>query len=198
MGKIGIYYGTALAVMTTAMPAWAEEAGHASDGALPQFRTEFYAGELFWLAVAFGTLYLLMKNVALPKIAIVQDTRNTQRQADLTAAATANDAAKQAMAAYEKTLADARAQAQAKLSQIVATAQQEAATAAKQQQQALDTRMTAAQAKIDANLQQALAHVRETAVTTTSAILHQLTGTAAEAAAAQAVDQVSQHRSSAA
>jgi F-type H+-transporting ATPase subunit b len=198
MGKIGIYYGTALAVMTAAVPAWADEAAHTSDGALPQFRTEFYAGELFWLTVAFGTLYLLMKHVALPKIAMVQDTRNAQRQADLTAAAAANDAAKQAMAAYEKNLADARAQAQTQLSQIVATAQQEAATAARQQQQALDARMTAAQAKIDANLLQALAHVRETAVTTTGAILQHLTGSAAEAAAAQAVDQVSQRHSSAA
>lgn len=198
MRLIGYLFSAALAVILSAAPAWAEEAGHASDGALPQFRTEFFAGELFWLAISFTALYLLMKHVALPKVAVVQDARALQRQTDLAAAATANDAAKHAITAYEKTLADARAQAQGKLSQMIAQAQQEATATAQKQQRDLDARMAEAQAKIDANLQQALAHVRETAVAATSEILHRLTGTEDAGAAAHAVDKVSQHQRSAA
>ncbi len=190
--------GAALGVWATAFPAWAEAEAHADDGALPQFRTEFFAGELFWLAVAFTLLYMLLKHVALPKVAVVQDARAAQRREDLAAAATANDGAKQALAAYDNTLADARTQAQTQLSRIVATAQQESAAAAQQQQQALDARMTEAQTRIDANLLQALTHVRETAVTATAAILQRLTGIAATEAAAQAVDKVSQQQRDAA
>ncbi|MGB4100435.1 MAG: F0F1 ATP synthase subunit B' [Alphaproteobacteria bacterium] len=198
MMKARIYsVGCTLGILATAFPARAEDAAHAESGALPQFRTEFFAGELFWLAIAFTLLYLLLKRLALPKIAVVQNTRTAQRQGDLAAAAAANDAAKQAMAAYEKTLADARAQAQAQLSRIVTAAQHESAAAARQQQQTLETRMAEAQTRIDATLRQALSHVRETSVTATTTILHRLTGVEAGAAAARAVDKIHQKRDAA-
>ena len=100
---------------------------------LPQLDTALFPEQLFWLAVSFAILYVLMAYVALPAVRRTQDNRADTIAADLKAAEQANEQAKAMMAKYEKALADARAEAQGTIAQIAAEAAKE--SAARQAQQ---------------------------------------------------------------
>lgn len=164
----------------TALPAWAEAVSHAAapvaDTRMPQFRPEHFPGQLFWLALAFWLLYRLLKHKALPNIAAVQANRQQQKAADLSAAAAANDRAKEILADYEKSVAAARQQAQQKLAGIVQAAQQQAAQQQATQQRELHDRLADAERKISATRAQALAQVSATAADVVQAMVQRLGG----------------------
>jgi len=93
----------------------AETANEAADasGGLPQFDVATFPSQLFWLVVLFGVLYFFMASVALPKIGGVIEERSDRIADDLDKAADLNAQGKQAEAAYEQALSDARANASA-------------------------------------------------------------------------------------
>lgn len=75
---------------------------------LPQLNVSSYPSQVFWLAVAFTVLYVLMSKVALPRVAAVLETRRTQKDGDLDQASRMNDEAETIKTAYEKSLAKAQ------------------------------------------------------------------------------------------
>ncbi len=166
----------------TTLPVWAESVVHATapaaDTRMPQFRPEHFPGQLFWLALAFWLLYRLLKHKALPNIAVVQANRQQQKAADLSAAAAANDRAKQILTDYEKSVAAARQQAQQKLAGIVQATQQQAAQQQAAQQRELSEKLAMAERNIAAMRAQALAQVQEAAASVATAMVKQLGGTA--------------------
>jgi len=40
----------------------------ASEGGMPQLNTEFWVSQIFWLTIIFGSLYILLSKLVLPKI----------------------------------------------------------------------------------------------------------------------------------
>jgi len=83
----------------------------AASGGMPQLNFGDFAPQLVWLLVAFVVLYLIMSRLAVPAIADTLEKRQAKIQADLDAAEKANDATREAVASYEKRLADAREEA---------------------------------------------------------------------------------------
>jgi F-type H+-transporting ATPase subunit b len=83
----------------------------AAGGGMPQLNFKDFAPQVFWLAVLFVLLYLIMSKLAVPAISDTLEKRQAKIQADLDAAEKANDATREAVAAYEKRLADAREEA---------------------------------------------------------------------------------------
>src|SRR5438477_13060171 len=81
-------------------------------GGFPPFQSETFASQLLWLAITFIALYLLMSRVALPRIGTILDKRKGRIDGDLAEAARLKDQSDAAIAAYEKSLADARSRAQ--------------------------------------------------------------------------------------
>ena len=79
--------------------------------AFPPFNRETFASQLFWLAITFALLYLLMARFALPRVGSIIEARRSKIDSDLAAAAQLKTNAEAAMAAYEKALAEARARA---------------------------------------------------------------------------------------
>lgn len=161
-----------------------------SEDSLPQARPEFFAGQLFWLAVAFTVLYVLLKRVALPRIAAVQETRATRRAADLAAADVANRNAKDTIAAYEKTLATARQQAQRQLTEIVQATQAQAAAHQAQHQAQLQGELETAEARIADLRLQAMAQVDEAAIEVAATMVKNLTGADSRERIAAAIAQL--------
>ncbi len=96
----------AAAAVMAAAPAFAAEGGNAG---MPQLNFHDFAPQLFWLAVTFILLYVLMKNVALPRIGEVVGAREQRITNDLDRAAALKAEAETAMQAYEKTQIEARA-----------------------------------------------------------------------------------------
>jgi F-type H+-transporting ATPase subunit b len=72
-----------------------------------------FASQLFWLALTFGLLYLLLKRFALPRVGEVIEERRARVERDLAKAESLKAETEQALAAYERALGEARARASA-------------------------------------------------------------------------------------
>jgi F-type H+-transporting ATPase subunit b len=83
----------------------------AKEGGMPQLDYHSFAPQLVWLVIAFVALYLVMSKLAVPAISDTLAKRQGKIQADLDAAEKANEETRALVAAYEKSLADAREEA---------------------------------------------------------------------------------------
>src|SRR5947209_3881440 len=89
------------------------EAPSETHGGFPPFDKETFASQLFWLALTFIFLYVVMKRVALPRIGSIIEARNRRIESDLADAEALRTESDAAMTAYEKAMDDARSRAQA-------------------------------------------------------------------------------------
>jgi F-type H+-transporting ATPase subunit b len=148
-------------------------AGHSG---FPPFQSENFPAQLFWLAVTFILLYVLMSRVALPRIGSILAARSKRIADDLAAAQRFKEQSDAAHAAYEKALADARSRAQGIAS---ATREQQAAEAEatnKRLETQLHERLAAAEQSIAATRTAAMGNVGTIAADTASAIVERLIG----------------------
>jgi F-type H+-transporting ATPase subunit b len=148
---------------------------------MPQLDVTTFVPQLFWLAVTFAALLLLMGLVALPRIGRVLDARRNRLDDDLARAAEMKSEAERIIAAYQKTLAAARAEAQAMMRE---SAERLAAEAAERQHQvavALAQDIEAAERRIAAARESALAEIRGVAVEIAALAAAKLTGLPADA-----------------
>src|SRR5512133_1723053 len=76
--------------------------------AFPPFDAQTFASQLFWFALAFIALYLLMSRVALPRIGSILEARRQRVDGDLAEAQRLKDQSDAAIAAHEKPLAPPR------------------------------------------------------------------------------------------
>jgi F-type H+-transporting ATPase subunit b len=88
-----------------------EKAGAPAEGGLPQLNPEHFAGQVFWLAITFGLLFILLSRITLPRIAGALADRKTRIDSDLATAEQSKKDASDALAAYEAALASARGRA---------------------------------------------------------------------------------------
>ena len=90
----------------------AADAAHGSAPGMPQLDFSTFGNQIFWLAIALVALYLILSRVALPRIAAVLAERQGTITNDLAAAEELKAKAVEAEDAYNKALAEARAEAQ--------------------------------------------------------------------------------------
>ncbi len=159
---------------------------HAADakaggGAFPPFDASTFGGQIFWLIVTFGVLYWLLSKVALPRVASTIADRSDRIDNDLKAAAGLQEQAKAAGEAYEKLLADAKANAQG----IGQKAKDEAAAEAETRRKAVETdvasRIAASEASIAEARAKAMSNVNGIAADAAAEIVKRITGVAPKA-----------------
>lgn len=166
-------------------------AGGKAGGAFPPFQGDTFASQILWLAISFGLLYLLLSRVALPRIAGILEERSDRISQDLAEAQRLKSESEAANAAYEKSLADARARAQAIAGETRAKVAAESDANRKQIEADLSAKLQAAEATIVAAKAEALGNVRAIALEATPAIVQKLSGVAPSADdVARAVDLV--------
>ena len=90
---------------------------------MPQFDPAVWMPQLIWLAITFLMLYLLMSKVALPRVSEVLDEREERINESLRKAERLKLHAEDAIASYEKTITDVRANA----AEVLREAREEAA-----------------------------------------------------------------------
>lgn len=78
---------------------------------LPQLDLSTFGNQIFWLIISLLVLYWVVAKIALPRIGAVLSDRQGAITGDLMAAEEFKLKAKEAEAAYDKALADARAEA---------------------------------------------------------------------------------------
>jgi F-type H+-transporting ATPase subunit b len=147
-------------------------------GGLPQFRFEYWGGQIIWLVVLFAILYALLAKVFVPRLRQIQDTR-AKTIADAVEQARRVQAEADAQAAAAKAeIEEARAQARRVAAEAKARAQAEMAERQAAEDARLQGELEKAEARIRATRDRAMANVGQIAAETAEAIVAKLTGAA--------------------
>jgi F-type H+-transporting ATPase subunit b len=171
--------------------AHTEAPGTEHTASFPPFARDTFPSQLFWLVICFVALYLITSRLVQPRVAGIIETRKNRIAGDLAEASRFKSEADDALAAYEKALADARARSQAIATETRDKLQAEADRTRKGLEDQLNGRLAEAEKTIAATKTAAMANVRGIAVEAAAAIVTRLTGvTAAEPSVAAAVDAV--------
>lgn len=144
---------------------------NAQNGGLPQLHSPDFAPQLFWLALTFVLLYWIMAKVALPRIGEVIEERQDRIRRDLAAAERLKSETETALQAYEKALADARANASSIASETRDALTAEVESERKAVEDQLAKKLADAEAAIGATKAKALAGVKDIAGETVTAIV---------------------------
>ena len=164
---------------SNAEPAGSVEVPASEHGAgFPPFNSHTFASQLLWLALLFVALYVLMSRVALPRIGSIIADRRQHIEGDFAEAERLKKDADGALAAYEKSLTEARNRAQALASETRARE----AKAAESARKALDAKLNAtiadAEKTIAVRRTAAMTNVQGIATDAAAAIVQRLIGSA--------------------
>ncbi|HEY8267733.1 MAG TPA: F0F1 ATP synthase subunit B' [Xanthobacteraceae bacterium] len=166
-----------------------KEGGPKAKGPFPPFAPEHFGAQLVWFAIAFGLLYLLLARYVLPRIASILEVRRARVASDLEEAGRLKGESEIAIAAYEKSLADARARAQAAVAEHQQKVAAETARRRTELEASLGQHLADAERKIEATRATAMKEVRGIAIEAAGAIVERLLGApAAKPAVERAVD----------
>ena len=172
----------------------AEAAGDAhggeAGGGFPPFETWHFPSQLFWLAVSFGGLYLILSYTILPRLSANLERRSDTIADDLDDAAKLNEQAEEAQQALELRLAQARNKARETAAKAEAEIAEEIAVETRRVDEQLDEKLAAAEARISELRAEAMANVQTVATEATQAITARLGSTVSEADAKRAVSTV--------
>jgi F-type H+-transporting ATPase subunit b len=132
--------------------------------------------QLFWLALTFGLLYLLLKRFALPRVGEVIEERRERIDRDLAKAEALKADTEQALASYERALSEARARASGLAKDVHAKLTAEVDAERAKIDAELAAQVAAAETRIGQTRAKAMAGVGEIASETAGAIVAKLIG----------------------
>jgi F-type H+-transporting ATPase subunit b len=144
----------------------------------PPFNKETFASQLLWFAIFFIALYVVIARLAIPRIGGIIAARGQRVADDLAEANRFKEQSDAALMAYEKSIADARARAQALAGETRDKLNAEAEQSRRRLESELNARLARAEEVIAATKTAAMANVRGIAIDTASAIVERLIGTA--------------------
>jgi F-type H+-transporting ATPase subunit b len=147
-------------------------------GGFPPFNAHTFPSQLVWFAIAFILLYVLMAKWALPRVGTIIENRQKRIEGDIAEAGSLKQQSEDALAAYEKALADARGRAQAIANETHEKQAAEADASRKALEQQLNVKLAEAEKTIAATKQAAMSNVRGIAEDATRAIVERLIGSA--------------------
>jgi F-type H+-transporting ATPase subunit b len=165
----------------TQVPAGAEQ-----PAVFPPFDSANFVPVLIWLALSFALLYFLMSKIALPRVHDILTTRQAKINEDLKNANKMRAEAKDAAAAHDKMIADARAKAQALAQETHARLNAETDAKRHTLEADLNAKLVAAEAQIADTKAKAMTNVEAIAQDAAAAIIQHLTGRPADTAAVAA------------
>jgi len=174
-------YASTVPVKAEATTASAE--APASEGGLPQLKTEHWGGQIVWLLIIFAVFYTLMATVFAPRLRKVISTRGSKIAEDLANARANRDEAEAEARKAEAELAEAHTRARKLAAEAIARSNAEIAAESAAEDVKLNARLGEADARIRAARDEALTHVTDIAADTAQALVEKLTGKAATAAA---------------
>ncbi|MFV0385270.1 F0F1 ATP synthase subunit B' [Paracoccus sp. (in: a-proteobacteria)] len=177
---------------TTAAEHTGDAAGAAhgaeTGAGMPQLDFSTFPNQIFWLVVSIGVLYWVLSKIALPRIAAVLSDRQGAITGDLMAAEEFKQKARDAEAAYDQALADARVEANKIVAANRAEIQKELDAAIAKADAEIAARTAESEKRIGEIRDSAAADAREVARDVTVALVSNFGGNADQNAIDQAVD----------
>jgi F-type H+-transporting ATPase subunit b len=151
----------------------------------PPFNKEYFASQLFWFALFFVALYLIISRLAIPQIGGIMEARSKRVANDLAEANRLKEESAAALAAYEKALAEARNRAQALANETREKLNAEAERTRKRLENELNGKLVEAEKTIETTKKAAMTNIEAVATDIAIAIVERLIGSAPSAKTAQ-------------
>lgn len=165
---------------------------HAADAAssagMPQLDLSTFPNQIFWLLVTLVVIYFVLSKIALPRISSVLAERSGTIMNDIAAAEELKLKAKEAENAYNKALADAKAEAQRIAADARAAIQSDVDAATAKAEAEISAKAAESEKVIAEIRDNAIESVKEVATQTAEALVASLGGSADSAEVAAAVD----------
>jgi F-type H+-transporting ATPase subunit b len=155
----------------------------------PPFEKDTFASQLVFLLIAFVALYLIVSRIALPRVDSVIDARRNAIDNDLGEAQRLKDKADDAIKAYERELADARARAQAIGGETRQRLNAQTESERKTLEGKLAAKLAEAETSIAAARRTAMGNVKTIAAEAAAALVQQLSGQTPDSRAVEAAVQ---------
>lgn len=181
----GPVLGLALVGTLSATVAEAKEAG------MPQFDFSTFPSQIFWLAVTITALFFLLNKMVVPRVSGILTEREDKISGDLSKAEELKAETEEAIATYEKALAEARAQAQEVMKETADAISKMSEEKNAEVSARLATQIQEGEKKIQQAKSEAMGDIRSIVEQTAVAAVDKLAGVSpAEADLAKAVDAV--------
>ena len=166
----------------TATAAVASAGADHGAGGLPQFDLAQWPGQIVWALLLFVVLYILFAKVFVPRVGGTIEAREDKIAGDIGDARRLRDEAQAQAAAAAEEMNQARARAHKVASDAKAEAKAATATRQAEEDAKLGEVMKTAEARIAEARAEAMSHVRAIAADTAGAMIERLTGAAASPA----------------
>ncbi|MBT4888093.1 MAG: F0F1 ATP synthase subunit B' [Rhodospirillales bacterium] len=155
-----------------------------------------FPSQIFWLAITFAALFLVIWKVAAPRISSVLEARQRRIEDNLDKAANFKREAEAAIEAYEAAIAESRVKAHELINEASHSVAAEAAASEAALAEKLQVRIAESEEAITKAKQEAIAGLRDVALDVASAVVEKLSGESPESANVnQAVDTALKARS---
>lgn len=156
------------------------EGGHGGEGehkgGMPQLDATKFPTQIFWLVVAFGTLFYLMRRKALPRVEEILEARQERIAGDLDRAARLRDEAEAAQRQHEAVVAEARRKAQEQAKAVQDRVGGDIAERQAKLDADLGGRIDEAEARINKSRTEALAELQDVAASLAQVAVERLAG----------------------
>ena len=143
---------------------------------MPQLDPTWFASQLFWLAISFIVLYVLISRVLLPPIAGVMAKRKSAIDGDIATAEKLKKEAKAAKASYEQAMTEARAKTRQLMDDVMAEHHAKAEKAMAETQEKISAKIVEAEKNISNKREQMLVELGHETNEMAKLITKQLTG----------------------
>ena len=143
---------------------------------MPQLDFSTFAPQLVWLTITFIALYLFLGRIALPRIGGIIEQRRDRIADDLDEAARFKAQTDDAIAAYEASLAAAKAKASGIAQETRDALAAETDKERDKVEAMLSEKAKQAEARITKTKKQAIANIKEVAADTAQAVVQKLIG----------------------
>lgn len=117
---------------------------------MPQLDPTWFASQIFWLAITFLTLFIILSRIILPPLMGIMTQRKETVEGDLSTAQTMKAQAAEAKELYERTLAEARARSQQLLNDAMQEQKVRAEQAGKELENQISKKLSDAESRIHA------------------------------------------------
>ena len=152
------------------------EAFSAESGGMPQLNPEFWISQIFWLTLTFGTLYIILSRLILPKISDNLETRKSKILENIEAADKQREDNEKKLKEYDEIISKSKLEAKTIFNQAREKALKDINEKKEVLDRQIDNEISNAEEEIKAFRKSALEKISIIAIETSSELLQKLIG----------------------
>ena len=158
-----------------------------AEGGMPQLNPEYWVSQIFWVILIFGTLYIILWRIILPKINENLENRKSQILTDLDDAQKFEDQSKEKLSEYNKILNQAKQEAKKILDGTRTKVNRDIENKKKQFNLEIKKEIEKAEKEIKTLQLSSIKNINKIAIETSSEIVRKILGTEVNASSVSAI-----------